>query len=362
MDRTLTAQMEERNRRIINAVIRRAERDYPGALAAIGIYGSFRTGDTTAHSDLDLLILINDDRGWALSDGFLLDGIGFDLYCTTWESLEQDAAYTSPNISKLMDSKIVYCPRETDRARLLALRETVNVRLRAPFCAADFDRADQELAHAERAFVQLLCEPDELSACRNYVCTMLYHLENAVCLLNKSYFRFGVKRVFKEFDGMQRVPEQFEMLTRRLTAAEEPDAMRAAAGNLMRAAKVCFQAVQSTLPPTEKAVPTAQALSGTFEEMVSNHRGKLLEAAKQKDTHAALMALGSLQSFFDDLNEDFDIPHYDALAGFMPSDLDKTAEAFDAVLERYREQYDKVELPVRTFQTLETFERAYEMA
>ena len=35
----------------------------PGALALIGIYGSFMTGDFYEKSDIDLMIVINDERG-----------------------------------------------------------------------------------------------------------------------------------------------------------------------------------------------------------------------------------------------------------------------------------------------------------
>lgn len=359
MDKRLEEQMKERNRRIIDAVIRRAEREYPGTLAMIGIYGSFCTGDFTTRSDLDLIILINDDRGWALSKGFLLGGIGFDLYCTTWEMLETEAAYTSPHIAKLMDSKIVYCPREEDHMRLQTLREGVDKLLRAPYCAADFERADRELAQAERVWTQLLYTDETPAACRSSICMMLYHLENAVCLLNKTYFRLGVKRIFEEFGRMRYVPENFEMLIRRLTAESEPDALRIAAGALMRSVKRCFASVRKALPAAQKAAPTAQALSGTLEEMVSNWRGKVLAAAEQADAHAALMALGSLQSFFDDLAEEFDMPRYDALACFDPKDLRQTAANFDAVLEHYREQYDKTGLSLCSFEMLEAFESAY---
>ena len=57
---------ETRNRKIIDAIIRKEQAVCPGAVALIGIYGSFQTGDVHPLSDLDLLILINDDRGWQL--------------------------------------------------------------------------------------------------------------------------------------------------------------------------------------------------------------------------------------------------------------------------------------------------------
>ncbi len=49
--------------------------------------------------------------------------VGHDIYCTRWEDLQYDANYEHPNISKLMDSEIVYCADEKYKEKLLELRQ-----------------------------------------------------------------------------------------------------------------------------------------------------------------------------------------------------------------------------------------------
>ena len=44
--------MDSRNRKIIDAVIRKEQAVCPGSVALIGIYGSFMTGDAYPLSDL----------------------------------------------------------------------------------------------------------------------------------------------------------------------------------------------------------------------------------------------------------------------------------------------------------------------
>ena len=102
--------MDSVNQKIIDAVIAKAEKVCPDSLALIGIYGSVATGDAYEKSDLDLLILIENDEGWQLGIGFILDdsNIGYDIYCTNWDGLKYDAECHHAQISKLMDSKIVY--------------------------------------------------------------------------------------------------------------------------------------------------------------------------------------------------------------------------------------------------------------
>ena len=58
--------LDIRNQKIIDAVLEKEKALCPGAVALIGIYGSFLTGDIHPLSDLDLLILITTtgDGGW----------------------------------------------------------------------------------------------------------------------------------------------------------------------------------------------------------------------------------------------------------------------------------------------------------
>ena len=135
---------EERNRRIIDAVVRRAEMTCPGSLALIGVYGSFASGRTHPWSDLDLLILVNDEAGYALSAAFVQEDmqVGHDIYCTAWDSLRAMARFEDPNIAKLMDARIVYCAEERYLAELEALRRQARELLEAPFGPADLERAE----------------------------------------------------------------------------------------------------------------------------------------------------------------------------------------------------------------------------
>ena len=75
-------------------------------------------------SDLDLLILIQNDEGWKLGTGFILDDkkVGYDIYCTNWNGLRYDAECRHAHIAKLMDSQIVYVNDQEAYRELLQLR------------------------------------------------------------------------------------------------------------------------------------------------------------------------------------------------------------------------------------------------
>lgn len=201
--------LEERNQNIIDAVMKKAAIPCPGALALIGINGSFMTGDYYEKSDLDLLILINDDRGWQLGCTFIQDDlqVGHDIYCTTWERLQKDAEYEHPNISKLMDAKIVYCADEKYRERLENLRKKASGILTAPFSEEDYTKAEKLLKEAEHYYTLAMIS-EQQSDVPDGAGRVIYYVENAIAMLNKRYFRYGVKRAYEELNAMENRSEK----------------------------------------------------------------------------------------------------------------------------------------------------------
>ena len=176
--------LEVRNQKIINAVLEKEKMLCPGAIALIGIYGSFLTGDIHPRSDLDLLILINDERGRMLGKAFIQEDldVGHDIYCTTWESLRRDAAYIDPNISKLMESQIVYCADEKYRDELERLRKQVRQKISEPFCEADLLKAENILRDARHCYAEALIQ-EKLTEVRRQAGGVLYYAEIAIAML-----------------------------------------------------------------------------------------------------------------------------------------------------------------------------------
>ncbi len=351
--------LEERNRKIIDAVIAKAERVCPGALAMIGVYGSFMTGDIHEKSDLDLLILINDDAGRRLSTLFLQDdlGVGHDIYCTTWERLEADAKFEHPHLSKLMDSKIVWCPDAADRERLEALRQSVREQLDAPLSPEDFGHAERLLADAERFYAKAMCA-DTLVGCREKAGEVLYYLHDALMLLNKRYYRLGVRRLYEELRALEKRPLRLCELTDAVLGARTTDALKAALTALLRKTEAVFEAVKTGLP-AEKEPVTEENLCGTYEEMFSNWRNKMVLAAETGNRLLAFSTLGSLHAMLDDITDSVDIGKYDAMSGYDPDNLWETAKFFDRTINAYLTEYRKAGLEVKRYADIDEFIKDY---
>lgn len=350
----------KRNEKLIEAIIRKAQEVYPASLAMIGIGGSFQTGDVYEKSDLDLLILINDDNGWQLGRTFIQKDlmVGHDLYCTKWEWLENDAQYNDPNIAKLMDAKIVYCADKKYRQRLEKLREKVREKLKQPFNRDDYDKAYKQFKDAKVAFCDLELSQN-INEALSSVGEMLYYLENSVAMMNKRYFKRSVKRCLDEIQSMPIVPECFCENVEKIVATREMDEIKDIAIKLIKSAEKAFKELESKLGRT-KALPSASNISGTYEEMFSNWRNKMYHAVQLQNRHLSFASLSSFESMLREIQTDVEIGDYEVFGVYDPKDLMKTAKGFDQLLNQYLENYRKAHIKVKEYEDINAFIMEYE--
>lgn len=341
--------MNPTHQTILDAVIRKAEQICPEALDLIGIYGSCATGDTYEKSDLDLMILINDPKGYSLCECFVLEDadVGYDLYCTTWESLENDASCGHAQLSKLLDAKVVYGKKEAF-TRLEALREKARAVLassqRVELAKAAYDRAKGSYADCFLA--------EDPAAVRLNAGMVIYNLLGAVMLHNGQYFHRGVKRTFEEI-GTLKLPFDMEGLTLAVIRCKTVEEIRGALTTLMHSVRDYLE------KPDQKALPCRENLTGTYEEMHSNWRNKVWEAAENGDLFSAYMNMGSCQLMLREIASTVAVPEMDLMGSFDPEDLNANGEAFDDMLSQFADIYRKAGFAPKIYESVEAFRKDY---
>lgn len=348
-----------RNQKIVDAVIEKAKKVCPESLALIGICGSFGTGDFYEKSDLDLLVLINDDKGWQLGCTFIQDDlqVGHDIYCTTWENLQKDSLYNSPNISKLMDSQIVYYADKKYLDRLEALRKKVNDSLQAPLSREDYIKAENMLKEAEHFYLMTMLTEDitDIWVQAGY---SIYYIENAIAILNKKYFHYGVKRIYEELELMENKPYKLCEMIENVISANSVEQIKKSLTMLIQETMRTFKKVEAAILTQKKPV-SADAIRGTYEEMFSNWRNKMYAASDENNRHLAFMSMISLNAMISDLEDEVEIASYNVFDGYKPQDLRKTAQAFDDLTREYLKEYQKANLQVERYQNIEAFTVRY---
>lgn len=338
------------NKTIIDAVIKKADVLCPDSLALIGVYGSVATGDEHEKSDLDLMILINDENGWVLAEGFILDDVdvGYDIYCTSWDMLERDAHCNYAHLSKLFDSKIVYCK---DQSALKKLDEIK--RKAAELLASDkrYDKADNAYCEAKKMFAESYLT-ESLSKVRSCAGIAIVFIEDAVMLYNGQYFRKGTKRTFEEIRQLK-LPFDLETIIIDIIRAETVEKIRERLKKLLVLAKEYLHV------PTKKELPSATNLCGTYEEMYSNWKNKMSEAADRDDVHSSFMNLLALQNMFHEIAEGISVDDFEIMDKFDPENLEKNAGVFNKALSNYLAEYEKVGICPKRYGSVEEFAEDY---
>lgn len=337
------------NQKIIDAVIEKAEKCCPNALELIGIYGSVATGEEHEKSDLDLLLLISDDTGRKLGSSFILEDreVGYDIYCTDWTGLRYDAECHHAQISKLMDSQIVYIKNQKAYEEMLRLREEAK-----QFLASEerFKRVEELLTQAKLAYANA-CLSDQLGQVRTEALGVMHFLMNALMVFHGTYFKRGVKRTFEELAQLP-IDKVFIQTIRKIVVSKE-------IGELQSLLKTLLLYVeQHTKQEKQKAKPSDE-LAGTYEEMYSNWWNKVIEAAENNDSFASYVNLCNFQFMLKGIAENVDIGVYNIMDEYSIDSFEDNVRLFDKYLKQYEEVYQSAGLPVKRFADVDEWHADY---
>jgi len=356
IENEIKSKLEERNRRIIQAVIKKMESQCPGLVALIGVGGSFYSGDIHEKSDLDLLIVINDDKARCLSSCFILDGVGFDIYCSKWSRLEHMAEYKDPYSGKLIDLEIVYVLDKEAEERYYKLQEKLLNKLNSPLSQEDVQKAKDYLHKAEQEYIEIMIN-DDMAKIRYLSAILLYYLEFSLYMLNKKIVKYGIKRIPQEIRDMPILPGDFLYFHDKLVRSETSCEIKASCTELIKITRECFKGFETE--SKEKKELTAKDIVGTYEEIYSNWRIKMFHSIDINSPYLSFQTVSSCQHFYRMMSDEFNIDVIDVMKNYSPSDLTATAAYFDMAMEEYLELYKRLNVDVVRYETIEEFEESY---
>ncbi|MGF7059005.1 hypothetical protein [Brassicibacter mesophilus] len=348
--------LEERNDRIIKAVIKKAEKVCPGAIALIGVAGSFHSGDIYEKSDLDLCIVINDDSARKVESCFILQDVGFDIYCTPWSRLEEMAEYNNPFITKLLELDIVYCNDDKYMDKYMELRSKVTCKLNQEYSIEDNEKAEKFVNEASQGYADIMMS-SKYGECRYALTDMLYCIEFAIYMYNKAYIKRGIKRIPEEISTMKYLPVGFNELYWKLIKAESVEEIKETSTILMKVVKD-FAKLMRDRVIIKKEITEAD-IKGTYEEIYSNWRNKMYHAVDKNDTYLSLMTAASCQQFYNDMYSQYNIDRIDLMKNITSDNLMLLAKAFDDAMEEYKKNYDRLGTKIKCYKDLDVFEREY---
>lgn len=356
MDHRMKEALLQRNQRIIQAVKAKASLVCPGVVDLIAIVGSFANGEYHEKSDLDLLIIINHESGWQLAKAFIIEDVGHDIYCQTWEDIERTAEYPHPHVAKLLDAAIVYTANQAAKDRYFLLQNKLKKVLDRPLCAEELEKAEGYY-HSALEMLGKLFLSDSDGECTYLSAILLYYIEYVAYLVNKSYVRLGIQGIPTEIKTFDCLPDGFTDAYHRLIVAEGAANIEQEAKFLVRLTGEFLTGLRNRLSPKSEISP--EALKGTYEEAFSNWRWKMHRAVQLDSPYLSLMTAASCQNYYDEFEARFYLPPFDLFSEFSTKNLSASAETFDRVLEEFGHLYEKRGLKICRYPTLEEFEQDY---
>ncbi|HEY5561344.1 MAG TPA: nucleotidyltransferase domain-containing protein [Clostridiaceae bacterium] len=355
MDEMMKTKLLNKNDKLINMVIERSKRDFSDDIAIIGLTGSFSTGDFHEKSDLDLIIINNTDRGWDISSTFILDDVGYDIYCTPWETrIKAESNLDSPMISHLINLQILYCAKPEYMERFNAYKQKALDILAIPIGKACIERAKKYIDCAKQEYVNTLLT-DDIGLVRYASGKSTYNLINAITNLNNTYFKRGVKRYLEELATYKYMPDNFEKIYMSVIEAKTIEQIRSTSYEILYSIVQLYNKMYSDL--VEHAVPTYDNLKGTYEELWCNVRNKVIKSVEANDkSYAYQVALGA-HGYLEEMTETRGTKRFDIMQYFDADNLALFKRKFMHTMDEYLEEYNKVGRKVVRY---ESFEQLYD--
>ncbi|MDQ0173572.1 nucleotidyltransferase domain-containing protein [Paenibacillus tundrae] len=351
MNEILMKQLLDKNERLINMVIERVKRDFVDDIAIIGLTGSFNTGDFHEKSDLDLIIINNTDKGWEISDCFILDDVGYDIYCTPWDTrIHEQSTLESPNVSSLTELQVLYYAKPEDLEKLNEFKQKALNALANPIGEACLHRAEKWIDLAKLAYSDTMLSED-IGSVRHASADVLYNLVNALVSMNNTCIKRGIKRYLEEICSLRYVPDHLESMYMSVIEANTIEEIRIASFNMLKSVTKLHSTMCDSF--IVRPAPTYDNLKGTYEELWCNYRNKILNGVLTNDAPYVFLSAFGAQGYLDEMAAKIGTKKFNFMQYFDASNLTLMQEKFLEVMDEYAEEYGKVGREVERFTTFE---------
>ena len=212
------------------------------------------------------------------------------------------------------------------------------------------------LDEATLSYGKMMLE-EEIGPVRQLSGNIIHHLTNTVCFLNHNYFKLGVKHQLEEMLVMKHVPKLFEQCFNDAMYANSVPNIKETTIKLIKTVKEMYDEIAEEV--LGKILPTKDNLKGTYEEIWSNWKNKIQYAAEHKDILLAFSSGVSCQNFYDEMHRERGTVSINLMKHFQPNNLDSFAIAFDEAMQLYKEEYDKLQMQVLTYDYIDAFRKDY---
>lgn len=329
--------------------INKIKTEYPDDVALlIGLEGHSVNND--GHGECFDYFVPATERGNQLSQTFIINGIGHDLYPRSWERIERTASLDDTATLTLGNAQILYSRTKEDEERFLALKSQLNENLRDK--AFVYRKALENLNIAMDLYRTMMFE-DRLYKVRMSLGFIHHYLSLSVTFLNGTYSKDWREGVIPELAKLNELPNNFTAYYRSILMAKGVSDLKSLAHLLISDTRSFIAQHKPTqLNPPHNTDFTG--LANWYQELSLTWR-RLRYYCDTQNLDAAFVDSCNLQNELNIMGEEFGLKEMDLMGSFDFADLTLLHKR-STELEKYIvAEIESHGVKIKSYETIEEF-------
>lgn len=351
---------KEINDKVVQWITNKVKTEYADDISLVLLYGSYINGTANSKSDVDCYYIPKTERGYNLEIGFIIDGVGYDLFPISWERVERIADLQECLLPLVGDIQVIYCGDSCDLKRF----KDVQTKLHSNLANDEYVKgiAQKRCEDANR-----MCEQIKLGGSLSEVRKIAGHaimtLADAVAIYNHDYFHFGLKKQYEDLkSNFPNVPQNIVAGYKQVVISLNANEVIERTVDLLK--NVCDYmqiTVETNLDLIVNQVTVAEEvnaswLAGLYEE-ISSTFNKIYVCCENGNYILAFLSAVCLQRELDDAKE-AGSPSYDLLSYFDYMELAKLEERTRMIETDFVELIKNNDGKIKSYDNFEQFVQA----
>jgi hypothetical protein len=288
---------------------------YPEDIALLIAISGHALDDDCHGECFDYFIPAN-DNGYNLSQTFILDGVGHDLYPRSWGRIENMAEFNDDFSNGLGDGIILYYRNEDDKNHFLEMQQ----RQKANLADRGFmlKKALEKLDTSMEIYRTMMFE-DKLYKVRMAAGFIAHFLSIAVAYMNGTYFKQRLDLETVELAHMKLVPENFIVYYEAIVKAQTMDELKTLSHMIISTTRKFIGAQKPRKAEVEKN-PNYHDLAGWYEELSLTLR-RIYYHCDTNNYNRAFPDAMNAQNELNVVQEEFGLREMDLIGAFDVLDM-----------------------------------------
>lgn len=347
--------MKQSSMKLRNWVIEKIKSDYPEDIdLLLAVHGHNVNKDD--HGEVFDYFVPASERGCALAETFILDGIGHDLYPRSWERLQRTANLEEGQVFTLGNAEIVYARNDDARKKF----EQICARLNANLHNSSFTHhiALKQLEMAMDIYKTLIFE-DKLYQIRLGSGLIIYYLNNAAAYINETFL--SQLDATSQLKSMSRLPENFLSYEESILHTADSNELKLLCYKLIQTFRNFVSGFANTFSvetAKEKMLPDFHNLAAWYQELSLCWK-RIYYFCEINDYIKAYEDAVYLQSELNIIRTEFHLKEMDLLSAFDFENLSELSVRAHEFEQYILETLQQNTIPLNTYQTIEEFLEAH---